>query len=92
MGVAFTRVVTLRPSGAWRTISSACTVSPVLSARARGNSFKGDFPPAGPTEGHHLQQLLRRAAGRAAMTDRRPQKGLQIRRLAGVAERLDVVI
>ena len=38
MGVELTRVVTLLPSGAWRTISSARTVSPVISPWARGNS------------------------------------------------------
>ena len=38
MGVALTRVVTLRPSGACNTISSACTVSPVTRVWARGNS------------------------------------------------------
>ena len=35
MGVELTWVVTLRPSGAFRTISSACTVSPVISPWAR---------------------------------------------------------
>ncbi len=40
MGVALIMVVTLRPSGIWMTISSARTVSPVLSACARGNSSR----------------------------------------------------
>ena len=40
MGVALTRVVTLLPSGGCRTISSARTVSPVLSPWARGNSSR----------------------------------------------------
>ena len=40
MGVAFTRVVTLPPPGTSMTISSARTVSPVLSAWARGNSSR----------------------------------------------------
>ena len=38
MGVALMMVVTLRPSGTCITISSARTVSPVLSACAIGNS------------------------------------------------------
>ena len=46
MGVAFTRVVTLRPSGAWRRISSARTVSPALSARASGNSARETSRPS----------------------------------------------
>ena len=46
MGVALTRVVTLRPSGAWRTISSARTVSPVLSAWASGNSSRETSRPS----------------------------------------------
>ena len=46
MGVALTRVVTLRPSGAWRTISSARTVSLVLSAWARGNSSRETSRPS----------------------------------------------
>ena len=46
MGVALTRVVTLRPSGAWRTISSARTVSPVLSPWARGNSTRETSRPS----------------------------------------------
>ena len=44
--MALIRVVTLRPSGAWRTISSARTVSPVLSAWARGNSSKETSRPS----------------------------------------------
>ena len=46
MDVALIRVVTLRPSGAWRTISSARTVSPVLSAWARGNSSRETSRPS----------------------------------------------
>ena len=46
MDVALIRVVTLRPSGAWRTISSARTVSPVLSAWARGNSSRETSLPS----------------------------------------------
>ena len=46
MGVALTRVVTLRPLGAWRTISSARTVSPVLSPWARGNSTRETSRPS----------------------------------------------
>ena len=46
MGVALTRVVTDRPSGAWRTISSASTVSPVRSAWARGNSSRDISRPS----------------------------------------------
>ena len=46
MGVALTRVVTLRPSGASRTISSARTVSPVLSPWARGNSSRETSRPS----------------------------------------------
>ena len=40
MGVALTRVVTEPTSGTWMTIGSARTVSPVLSACARGNSSR----------------------------------------------------
>ena len=46
MGVALTRAVTLRPSGAFRTISSACTVSPVISPWARGNSSRETSRPS----------------------------------------------
>ena len=38
MGVALTRVVTVRPSGKWMTISSARTVSPLSSACCTGRS------------------------------------------------------
>ena len=37
MGVAFTKVVTLRPSGTSMTISSARTVSPSISSLAMSN-------------------------------------------------------
>ena len=46
MGVELTRVVTLRPSGACSTISSARTVSPVLSPWARGNSSSDTSRPS----------------------------------------------
>ena len=46
MGVELTRVVTLRPSGAWSTISSARTVSPVLSPWDRGNCSKETSRPS----------------------------------------------
>ena len=46
MGVAFTRVVTLPPPGTSMTISSARTVSPVLSAWARGNSSRENSRPS----------------------------------------------
>ena len=46
MGVALTRVATDRPSGAWITISSARTASPVLSAWARGNSARETSRPS----------------------------------------------
>ena len=39
-------MVTLRPSGACKTISSARTVSPVLSAKARGNSSSETSRPS----------------------------------------------
>ena len=44
--MALTRVVTDRPSGTWITISSARTVSPVLSAWARGNSSRDISRPS----------------------------------------------
>ena len=46
MGVALTRVVTLRPSGTDRTISSARTVSPLLIAWASGNSSRDISRPS----------------------------------------------
>ena len=46
MGVALIRVVTLRPPGDWRTISSARTVSPVRSPWARGNSTRETSRPS----------------------------------------------
>ena len=46
MGVALTRVVTLCPPGTSMTISSARTVSPVLSAWARGNSSRETSRPS----------------------------------------------
>ncbi len=46
MGVALIRVVTLCPPGAWRTISSARTVSPVLRVWARGNSTRETSRPS----------------------------------------------
>ena len=46
MGVALTRAVTLRPSGASRTISSARTVSPVISPWDRGNSSRETSRPS----------------------------------------------
>ena len=46
MGVELTRVVTLRPSGACSTISSARTVSPVLSPWDRGNSARETSRPS----------------------------------------------
>ena len=50
MGVALIRVVTLRRSGACRTISSARTVSPVPSALARGNSSRETSLPSNRRE------------------------------------------
>ena len=46
MGVALTSVVTRRPSGTWMTISSARTVSAVLSARASGTSARAISRPS----------------------------------------------
>ena len=46
MGVALTKVVTLLPSGASSTISSARTVSPVISPWARGNSSRETSRPS----------------------------------------------
>ena len=46
MGVALTRVVTVPPPGTSMTISSARTVSPVLSAWARGNSSREISSPS----------------------------------------------
>ena len=46
MGVALTRVVTLRPSGDRSTISSARTVSPVTRVWARGNSRRETSRPS----------------------------------------------
>ena len=44
--MALIRVVTLCPPGAWRTISSARTVSPVRSPWARGNSTRETSRPS----------------------------------------------
>ena len=46
MGVELIRVVTLCPPGAFRTISSACTVSPVISPWDRGNSSRETSRPS----------------------------------------------
>ena len=46
MGVALTRTATLRPSGTCSTISSARTVSPMLSARDSGNSWRETSRPS----------------------------------------------
>ena len=72
MGVALIRVVTLRPSGACRTISSARTVSPVPKRLGQGELLQRDIPPVEPPGGQHLQQLLRRASGRTQVVDDPP--------------------
>ena len=73
-------VVTLRPLGACMTISSACTVSPVLNAWA-GELLRGDLPPVGPPEGQHVQDLLLRAAlqegHRGGQVRKRPRSNLR---------------
>ena len=46
MGVALSNALTLRPSGTRRTISSARTVSPALSAWAKGSSSRETSLPS----------------------------------------------
>ena len=57
-GVALSRVVTDRPSGSLRTISSTRTVSLALSACARGNSAREDLAPVGASDGQDFKELF----------------------------------
>ena len=50
MGVALSSMVTLRPSGTWKTNSSARTVSPMLSSSAIGNSLSETSRPSARTK------------------------------------------
>ena len=80
MGVALTSVVTDRPSGAFRTISSARTVSPVLNACARkGELIQSNLAPIGTTDGEHIEgvkveALVDAEAGRAQLGEAVPQR------------------
>ena len=62
-GVALTRTVIDRPSGTLRTISSARTVSPLLSNWARGRSARDTAGPSKRRDGKDLQQFFRWTVG-----------------------------
>ena len=72
MGVALTRAVMLRPSGARSTISSACTVSPVISPWDRGNSSRETSRPSARRKVSTSSKLLRRPVRLAQAADDPP--------------------
>ena len=60
MGVALTRVVTLRPVGGLEDDLLGPHRLPRAQPLGQGELHQGDLPPVGPPEGQHLQKLLRR--------------------------------
>ena len=99
-GVALTRTVIDRPSGTLRTISSARTVSPLLSTWARGKVRQGHRLPLEAPDGKDLQQVFRGTVGQPhglheprrlpVEGDRHPRPGVEDRHAhgGGVDQRL----
>ena len=73
MGVALTRVVTLRPSGGPEDDLLGLHRLPGDQGLGQGQLPQGYLTPVGPPVGEHLQQLLRRPAGLAQAVDDPPR-------------------
>ena len=74
IGVAFTRVVTSLPSGRLITSSSACTVSPLWTARTTGRSSKATLDPSTRRHVSPLRSCAARASAACSPTMRRASR------------------
>ena len=83
IGVALTSVVMLRPSGVVSTISSARTVSALLSAARERELIEGDLAPVGEAAGEDPEEVLGGLAGVAQAIDDAPRLEIERDRAAG---------
>ena len=83
IGVALTSVVTLRPSAAVSTISSARTVSAAAQRACQRQPVERDLAPVGEAAGEGPEQVLGAVARRAQALDDAPGLAVERDRVAG---------